>query len=151
MNSRVLCQGCRLFRDPAEMQKVGLGYICGEKCMDLVRQRARDKRARRQDNRVKHSKGALDTGRRRARIRDGNACRWCGRASCIQVHHIKYRSEGGGHGVDNLLTLCQVCHEQAHSNKRRYQPVLLELIRLGNEESLFLTVPEVEARMERAS
>ena len=131
------------------MRKVGLGYVCDEACMEKVRQRARDKRARREDNRVKHSKGALDTGRRRARIRDGNACRWCSRASCLQVHHIRYRSEGGGHEVTNLITLCQVCHEKAHSNKRLYQPVLMELIRLGVEESLFLTVGEVEARMVR--
>lgn len=149
MNARVLCQGCRLFKERDEMRKVGLGYVCDEGCMEKVRQRARDKRARRQDNRIKHSKGALETGRRRARIRDGNACRWCSRVSCLQVHHIRYRSEGGGHEVNNLITLCQVCHARAHTNKRLYQPVLMELIRLGVEESLFLTVGEVEARMVR--
>lgn len=146
--NRVLCQGCRRFREREEMRKVGLGYICDDRCMELVRQRARDKRARREDNRSKHSKGALDTGRRRARHRDGNACRWCRRASCLQVHHIKYRSEGGGHEVENLITLCQICHERAHTNKRLYQPMLMEVIRLG-EEGLFVTVPEVEARMAR--
>jgi 5-methylcytosine-specific restriction endonuclease McrA len=149
VNSRVLCQGCRLFRDPAEMQKVGLGYICGDRCMELVRKRAREKRARREANKSSHSKGLLDRNRKAAKRRD-LGCRWCRRTSCLQVHHIRYRSQGGGHELDNLITLCQVCHEHAHSDKRRWQPVLLELIRIGDEELLFLTVPEVEARMARS-
>lgn len=146
--NRVLCQGCKVFRDREDMRKVGLGYVCDDKCMERVRQRAREKRDRRAENRVKHSAGALDTGRRQARRRDGNCCRWCRRASCLSVHHIKYRSEGGGHEISNLITLCLYCHEQAHSDKKRWKPVLIETIRL-TEAGLFLTVPEVEARLTR--
>ena len=148
--NRVLCQGCRVFHDRDDMRKVGLGYVCNDKCMELVRQRAREKRARRESNRAKHSRGALDTNRRAVRVRDGRSCRWCGRGSMLQAHHIKYRSEGGGHELSNLITLCMICHERAHSDKRRYQHVLIETVRL-TEAGQFLTVPEVETRLLAAS
>lgn len=52
----------------------------------------------------------------------------------LEVHHILYRSQGGGHDQENLITLCNTCHGRAHSNKKRYQPILLEAQRLHYQE-----------------
>lgn len=63
--------------------------------------------------------------RKQVRHRDHGRCRLCDRHGVTQVHHIVYRSEGGGHGLDNLISLCQSCHEKVHSNKKIYQKQLL--------------------------
>jgi 5-methylcytosine-specific restriction endonuclease McrA len=30
------------------------------------------------------------------------------------LHHIVYRSQGGGHSSDNLVTVCMKCHRKFH-------------------------------------
>lgn len=42
-----------------------------------------------------------------------------------EVHHIKFRSQGGGDEDGNLIYLCQPCHSQkAHGvNSREYRSV----------------------------
>lgn len=62
--------------------------------------------------------------------RDRNRCRWCGRTNGgLHLHHIVYRSGGGGHhSPDILITLCPQHHQLVHSDKRRYQPLLFELM-----------------------
>ncbi len=37
--------------------------------------------------------------------------RWCQ----TDWHHIKYRSQGGGNDVDNLLEVCRMCHSAIHN------------------------------------
>jgi len=67
--------------------------------------------------------------RRKVRDRDHGRCRLCHRAGeNIQVHHIVYRSEGGDHDIENLISLCYSCHEKVHSDKKTYQRSLLEMI-----------------------
>jgi hypothetical protein len=34
----------------------------------------------------------------------------------MEAHHRKLRSQGGGHGLENLLALCPGCHEWAHKH-----------------------------------
>lgn len=61
--------------------------------------------------------------------RDGYKCRWCGRANVgIDLHHVVYRSGGGQHVPENLISLCREHHNQAHSSKDRYQQVLLDVL-----------------------
>ncbi len=144
MNSKVLCQGCKLFKSRDDMQKVGLGYVCDETCMERVKQRARDKHARRRIER-KHPVRVSGDQRRRVRKRDG-CCRWCGTTSLLQVHHVLYLSQGGPNDMGNLVTLCLTHHEKVHTNKRVWQPVLLELLRL-TEGGQFMTVLEVQNRL----
>ncbi len=88
--------------------------------------------------------------RKRVRRRDGERCRWCGSSSGLEVHHILYRSELGPHEDRNLITLCNQHHALAHSSKSTYQPVLIETLRLFYDEKVFLMVPQVIARMNRA-
>lgn len=61
--------------------------------------------------------------------RDGHCCRVCGAwAENPALHHIEYRSEGGLHVIENLVTVHWMydprCHEVMHDNKRRWQPIL---------------------------
>lgn len=68
--------------------------------------------------------------RRVVYARDAHKCRWCGRANgvSLHLHHIVYRSGGGRHVPENLITLCYEHHSLVHSDKGEHQPVLLELV-----------------------
>ena len=52
--------------------------------------------------------------RRRILDRDGRRCRHCGSSRSLMVHHVLWRSHGGGNHPDNLLTLCARCHGLVH-------------------------------------
>ena len=70
-------------------------------------------------------------GNKRSRVIDPLAieaarkpyCQHCGITGCwISVHHIVYRSQGGGDVPENLISLCDgpgsnQCHGQAHAKK----------------------------------
>lgn len=34
----------------------------------------------------------------------------------MEAHHRKLRSQGGGHGLTNLLALCPTCHAWCHEH-----------------------------------
>lgn len=51
--------------------------------------------------------------------RDNHKC-FFNKSNCsskLQVHHIKFKSEGGTNNPNNLITLCEKCHEQLHEGK----------------------------------
>ena len=59
-----------------------------------------------------------------ATVRDGRACRECGRTERLEVHHIRpLRSFHGNTAVanelSNLITLCIPCHAEADAKRRR--------------------------------
>lgn len=60
--------------------------------------------------------------------RDKGVCRLCGNNN-IELHHIYYRSERKDliNDPDNCIMLCNKCHRLVHSNKKKYQPILLEI------------------------
>jgi 5-methylcytosine-specific restriction endonuclease McrA len=137
---KVRCRGCRQYREKDEMVPVGLGYVCGPDCVKLVDTRTRRSRKPKDD--------VPRAVRERVLARDGGNCRWCG-CRARSLHHIHYRSEGesGPHEDWNLVTLCQKHHDIAHSNKKKWQPILVKLIEFG-DMGKWLTVPEVEKRLE---
>lgn len=50
--------------------------------------------------------------------RDNYTCQVCGKKHTkLEVHHIKYRSQGGNDDEDNLITLCEDCHRDIHDGK----------------------------------
>ena len=49
---------------------------------------------------------------KRARA-EGKPCERCGKAG-VTYHHIIELSDGGGTGLDNLVFLCQRCHNEIH-------------------------------------
>jgi 5-methylcytosine-specific restriction endonuclease McrA len=59
--------------------------------------------------------------------RDHDQCQLCGTGgdNRLQLHHLEYRSQGGTHAPENLITLCYKCHEDVH--QRRADILLLEV------------------------
>ena len=56
--------------------------------------------------------------REHALCRDKYTCQVCkAKNTRLEVHHIKYRSQGGTDDLDNLITLCTDCHKKVHSGK----------------------------------
>lgn len=48
--------------------------------------------------------------------RDNYTCQCCGKRNCrLEVHHIKFRSNGGTDDEENLITLCEDCHKGVHA------------------------------------
>lgn len=51
--------------------------------------------------------------------RDNHTCQ-CSKKGCtdrLEVHHIKFRSQGGSDNPDNLITLCSKHHKELHDGK----------------------------------
>lgn len=57
--------------------------------------------------------------RKKVYRRDGFRCALCDSTKYIQIHHIIKRSQGGGNGPQNLVTLCSDCHALAHGMNLR--------------------------------
>ena len=48
--------------------------------------------------------------------RDNYTCQCCGKKNCrLEVHHIKFRRDGGTDDEENLITLCADCHKGVHA------------------------------------
>jgi len=53
--------------------------------------------------------------RKKVYRRDGYQCALCSSTRYLQIHHAVPRGQGGSRTDPmNLITLCQVCHSQAH-------------------------------------
>ena len=47
---------------------------------------------------------------------DNYTCQCCGKKNCrLEVHHIKFRRNGGTDDEENLITLCEDCHKGVHA------------------------------------
>ena len=57
------------------------------------------------------------SSRRKAVLhRDNYTCQCCGKKNCrLEVHHIKFRRNGGTDDEENLITLCEDCHKGVHA------------------------------------
>ena len=51
--------------------------------------------------------------------RDWWRCQTCGAREQLQIHHQRFKSEGGNDSEENLITLCAGCHDALH---RRLAP-----------------------------
>ena len=48
--------------------------------------------------------------------RDNYTCQCCGKKNCrLEVHHVKFKRDGGTDDEENLLTLCEDCHKGVHA------------------------------------
>ena len=57
--------------------------------------------------------------RRRVLDRDGHRCRCCKSRQNLQIHHVRFVSQGGATRPDNLLALCSYCHSRIHEGLLR--------------------------------
>jgi len=59
-------------------------------------------------------------------------CQFCETSNCFKfhVHHIVFRSERPQHpnlhGVENLIIVCNKCHDKLHNNKALRNKLLIE-------------------------
>lgn len=56
-----------------------------------------------------------------------NECAIC-HNNQIALHHIRYGMCGRKTYMGNVIPLCPRCHNMVHSNKKKYQPILIEMI-----------------------
>ena len=56
-----------------------------------------------------------------------NCCALCGRIP-IHRHHIRYGACGRHTYMGNIIPLCKEHHDLVHSNKKKYQPMLINII-----------------------
>lgn len=131
-NSSVRCNVCRNYFKTEDMFRTGLGGfggVCSEECFEAYLEKYRTKRVRRKAHReMKYDQqpGRIPGSvRDHVRRRDNEKCQWCGTDAELQIHHVRYRSEGGPDNKRNLILLCAEHHTMAHSNKKKYQPILL--------------------------
>ena len=54
-------------------------------------------------------------------------CMLCGKGYNLHIHHIRYGSVGRKTYYGNLIRLCIDCHNKVHSNKRKWQPILITI------------------------
>ena len=62
--------------------------------------------------------------------RDKYACVECGETEHLEVHHMVYKSHGGAHEPDNLITLCAWCHAEKHKNEPVYSLMISRIRKL---------------------
>ena len=54
-------------------------------------------------------------------------CAICG-SNNIQLHHIRYGACGRKTYLGNVIPLCKQHHDLVHTNKKKYQPILIKMI-----------------------
>ena len=54
-------------------------------------------------------------------------CAICGNTN-IHLHHIRYGACGRKTYMGNVIPLCKMHHDLVHTNKKKYQPILIEMI-----------------------
>lgn len=52
----------------------------------------------------------------KAKQRDGNRCKICNNSNHLNAHHRTYKNRGKENEIDDLITLCQSCHQMIHNN-----------------------------------
>jgi 5-methylcytosine-specific restriction endonuclease McrA len=65
-------------------------------------------------NTLKRDLSSYERRRREILRRDGWRCQKCGAMFDLEVHHQVFRSHGGPHSEENLITLCTACHAAVH-------------------------------------
>ncbi|SKA96724.1 HNH endonuclease [Paucidesulfovibrio gracilis DSM 16080] len=70
-----------------------------------------------------HDRVIKDAVRREVYMRDKHTCRDCGwnhglwnpsDARHLEAHHVQHHADGGENTVENLVTLCNICHDVRH-------------------------------------
>lgn len=85
-----------------------------------------------QKKKIHHTKKRITVSKETYNViiqRDNYSCRLCGSTNWLALHHILYRSERKDliNDIDNCIMLCESCHRTVHSNKKKWQPILLEM------------------------
>jgi hypothetical protein len=55
-------------------------------------------------------------------------CAMCGSSAYVECHHIRYGACGRKTYMGNVIPLCEEHHKLVHTNKKKYQPILIDMI-----------------------
>lgn len=139
---KVKCGNCKKYIERDTSVHAGINYFCDADCLSGKRMAT----AKKVSEKRKMDLGSTHKTKKQRRIsrtkrdsndvfeRDGFRCRYCGGRNNLIVHHVIYRSEIRNRQwkdeLSNLLTLCnEPCHLSIiHSNKKKYQPLCLQII-----------------------
>lgn len=75
-----------------------------------------------------HDRAIKDNVRRRVLQRDEYTCQRCGwnqkqwdpaDPRHLEVHHLQHHARGGSNEADNLITYCNICHDDVHMEEGR--------------------------------
>lgn len=73
-----------------------------------------------------HDRFIPDPVRRSVLVRDAYSCRQCSwnhekwnpaDPRHLELHHVEHHVRGGSNEMENLITICNICHDQIHSRK----------------------------------
>lgn len=80
----------------------------------------------------------LDENIRKAVIlRDKCKCRECGKSNCkLEVHHIKPKRLNGSNTQDNLITLCEKCHQKTEGKEEQYMQHYFDILNSSDNKNL---------------
>ena len=80
----------------------------------------------------------LDENIRKATIlRDGCKCMECVKSNCkLEVHHIKPRRLNGSNTLNNLITLCEKCHQRTEGREEEYMDRYFSLLNSSDNKNL---------------
>ena len=61
----------------------------------------------------------------------------CGKSNCrLEVHHIKPRRRNGSNTLDNLITLCESCHQKTEGQEELYMDRYFSLLKSSDNKNL---------------
>lgn len=80
----------------------------------------------------------LDENIRKAVIlRDKCKCKECGKSNCrLEVHHIKPRRLNGSNTLDNLITLCEKCHQKTEGKEELFMNKYFSMLNGSDNKNL---------------
>lgn len=80
----------------------------------------------------------LDENLRKAVVlRDKCKCKECGKSNCkLEVHHIKPRRLNGSNTLDNLITLCEKCHQKTEGKEEQCMNKYFSLLGTSDNKDL---------------
>lgn len=61
-------------------------------------------------------------------------CMLCGKTYNLHIHHVRYGSCGRHTYFGNIIRLCINCHQMVHSNKKKWQPILIQMVTKHEKE-----------------
>lgn len=80
----------------------------------------------------------LDENIRKAVIlRDGCKCMECGKTNIkLEVHHINPRRKNGSNTLENLITLCEKCHQKTEGKEEQYMQHYYDMLSSSDNKNL---------------
>ena len=151
----VMCAGCGSSSHESSFARYRNKMWCGgDSCRSIIDARRRAKNRRKKMRRKERGvayKGVPPRARHHVLRRDERRCALCACSTgdCLQVHHIRPKSENGSDRHSNLITLCKDDHDMVHRNMGRYRE-LLSWMAITRETAHTLSDREVARRQDQA-